>query len=462
MRTLAALLLALSGCADVVEHGTTVPLTLRPSCDPSGETFTADSWRVQAATADAEGWTRSFTTFPESIALPKTKDAVLTFEAMQGDQVVARGVSLHVEVNGTGATPQSLVIEVFPVGRITRQCGALNTARSAHTATVLKDGTILIAGGRDTDSTILSSLEVISRTVELAGDIQLVTQGGRFLLPRASHTALALDSGLVMFAGGEQRNMNGGPVPLNTIVFVDPALEFAAGVLGPGPNQAWRARTRHAAFLLGNRVFFVGGLTSNSGTIEPITAVDRLALETNFFEPQRMLPVARDEAAIALTDSEIVLAGGTESGQPARAVQFTALETGAVRETLMREARAGAFAVRIGPRVLIGVGVGASSNFLGTSEWLEGETGPELAPRSKPCAVALENGAFVFGGSDGVGGSSAAEWITPAGDKTSLPFAGQGRFDHSCTKLEDGSVLIAGGRNLGGALNDLWRFVPPP
>lgn len=459
---------AFMSCADVVEHGAPVSLTLRTSCDPDAPPLAADGWRVRAKVklppnegppAGFEGgvWERTFPTFPQSIALPVTTDAVLTFEALEGGVVIGRGASTHIAV--TGPTPDSVVIDVFPVGRITRQCGALATARSGHSATQLADGTVLIAGGRDSDGVVLSSMERISRTIEARKELSIVGSGTRFLLPRAFHSAVLTESGQVLFAGGENTAPMGATAVLSTLLLYDlDADDFGAIPTG---LARWTGRTRHTAVLHAGRVYFAGGVSSVNGALLATTEIDRFVLATNTFDPPLQLTDARDEAAIINTGAELVLAGGTEQGQPSRTVRIGALDSTTVRTAQLLEARAAAFAVKLGEGVLIGAGVGSGSTFLTSSEWLQGAAGPPVTPRSKPCAVSLPTGAFVFGGVDGFAASGAAEWFDAQGNKTDVPFSGDRRFDHTCTALEDGSVLIVGGRNPSGALNDLWRFVPP-
>src|SRR5258705_7980378 len=73
----------------------------------------------------------------------------------------------------------------------------LNQPRAEHTATLLANGTVLVAGGRDTAGQPLASAEIYD----------LATGGYTLLaspLPAAvwSHTATRLDDGTVLIAGG--------------------------------------------------------------------------------------------------------------------------------------------------------------------------------------------------------------------------------------------------------------------
>ena len=73
--------------------------------------------------------------------------------------------------------------------------GSLNIARSGHTATVLKNGRVLVAGGHDSNGR-LSSAELFdpaSGTWSLAGNMSA---------HRESHTATLLPNGKVLITGG--------------------------------------------------------------------------------------------------------------------------------------------------------------------------------------------------------------------------------------------------------------------
>src|SRR5262245_13623318 len=72
----------------------------------------------------------------------------------------------------------------------------MNTARVDHTATLLPDGTVLVAGGTD-DSTLAEIYDLGSGTWS-------VTAG--MASPRMRHTATLLSDGRVLVAGGDNNN----------------------------------------------------------------------------------------------------------------------------------------------------------------------------------------------------------------------------------------------------------------
>src|SRR6266513_4945075 len=74
--------------------------------------------------------------------------------------------------------------------------GSLNTARYEHTATLLSNGMVLVAGGFDNSNNLLPSAELYDPTT---GNW---TATGNLNIARADHTATLLPNGLVLVTGG--------------------------------------------------------------------------------------------------------------------------------------------------------------------------------------------------------------------------------------------------------------------
>src|SRR5581483_9740154 len=74
--------------------------------------------------------------------------------------------------------------------------GSLNVARAYHTATLLNDGRVLIAGGFDANSDVLNSFDIYDPR---SGSFSAT---GTMTTTRTYHTATLLPNGMVLIVGG--------------------------------------------------------------------------------------------------------------------------------------------------------------------------------------------------------------------------------------------------------------------
>ena len=93
------------------------------------------------------------------------------------------------------------------------EVGPLSEARASHSATLLKDGTVLLAGGRNEDSEALSTAEIYdpsSGTWSSTGSMEH---------SRSGHQAVLLDNGSVLAVGGSSESGE----PLAAVEIYDPS-----------------------------------------------------------------------------------------------------------------------------------------------------------------------------------------------------------------------------------------------
>ena len=131
-----------------------------------------------------------------------------------------------------------------------RTAGSMNTPREGHTATLLRDGRVLIAGGSPNGTRTTDSAEIFDPS---SGRFTIVSP---MTVPREAHTATLLRNGKVLIAGGGRGGMPGGYIAYDTAEIFDPTL----GTFHPLAAHMVSDRVGHVAALLNDgRVLLAGG-----------------------------------------------------------------------------------------------------------------------------------------------------------------------------------------------------------
>ena len=165
---------------------------------PSGKVLILGGWIGHGVTDEAELYdpaTGKFTT----IARMKTGRGRPEATLLRDGNVLVTGGGA--DSDGPGSTIMSA--EIFDATTLKfRPTGSMHHARIAHTATLLSDGRVLIAGGRGSE---------VNATAEIydpkSGAFQ---ETGRMTTARYKHTAGLLSDGRVLLAGGsDERDWHG-------------------------------------------------------------------------------------------------------------------------------------------------------------------------------------------------------------------------------------------------------------
>lgn len=176
--------------------------------------------------------------------------------------------------------------------------GNLLSNRIRHTATLLPDGRILIAGGHATGGLLTD------RDAEIwVPGIGPTSPANEMLRRRAGHSATRLPDGTVLLVGGYDPTSSSGEV-LTSAERFDPATSTFTAV---GSMQ--HARAYHAAVPLSDgRVLCIGGEDTVRG---PLTSIELFDPATGTFTPAGNLLDARTEVrAVLLGTGAVLLAGG--------------------------------------------------------------------------------------------------------------------------------------------------------
>lgn len=209
-----------------------------------------------------------------------------------GKVLIAGGLSIGAD--GTFGHSVSSAELFDPATETFSVAGAMFTARAGHTATLLNNGTVLITGGRG------ATAEVYDPATGA------FTQVGNMVAERGAHTASLLKDGRVLIAGGAQEGPDAFQIyPVATAEIYDPTTQTFTRV-GDMPNEAaWHT----ASVLLDGRVLVAGGYGSSCP--DPQNGVAIFNPASNSFSAGVSLPGGRaEQTATTLNDGRVLITGG--------------------------------------------------------------------------------------------------------------------------------------------------------
>ena len=329
--------------------------------------------------------------------------------------------------------------------------GSLNTARYQHTATLLPNGKVLVAGGYN--GSALTSAELYdpaSGTWTATGSLNTA---------RVAHTATLLPNGKVLVAGGANGSF------LTSAELYDPAANGGAGAW-TATNSLNTARVAHTATLLPNgKVLVAGGF----GTSSYLTSAELYDPASGSWTATGSLNTARENhTATLLPNGNVLVAGGANNNFLTSAELYDpASGTWAATSGLNTARDIHTATLLPNGKVLVAGGVGTSSALTSaelydpaSGSWTA--TGSLNTARYNHTATLLPNGKVLVAG--GFGTSSyltSAELYDPAsGSWTATGSLNTARNSHTATLLPNGKVLVAGGFNNSGALTSAELYDP--
>ncbi|MFY0563826.1 kelch repeat-containing protein [Archangium lansingense] len=364
--------------------GWTVPVCLLPGTTPSPTAIVTNAFGLQV--------TRSFTvTGPPACGSTRwlPRGAMSLSRGVHTATLLSNGLVL---VAGGGNYGGHMAkAEVYnPATGTWSPIADMASARSWHTATPLSNGQLLVAGGYGNGG-ILATAELYAPATGTWSSTRALS------LARYHHTATRLSSGRVLVAGGQ----GGSGAPLATAEVYDPSTGrwTATGAMTT-------ARRWHTATLLSNGKVLVAG---GSGVL----TAEVYDPATGTWSPTGSMATPRqDHTATLLSNGKVLVSGGGS-----------------------------------------GSGVLATAELYDPATGTWSSTGTMNVARNYHTATRLTSDkVLVAGGFNGSSYQATAEVYDPAtGAWSAAPSMSSPRLDHEATLLPNGQVLVVGGRNSGSS-----------
>ena len=398
---------------------------------------------------------------------PETQHSQLAYSAVTPTYVVGVAIVPNVPIVGQEKATTFTVTPTLPSGlRLDAVTGVID-----GTPTVTWPVTRYVVKASSPGGSMTAILGI---AVRAAGTFR---PAAGTAIPRGGHTATLLGNGQVLVAGGAWDEANPGvwdpdtgaftPTPMPAEIF-DPAT----GTWAPTPRMV-AARWNHTATQLRDgRVLVTGGLGYELGFIwNPVASTEIFDPATGTWSPAAPMHTARFfHAAVALPDGRVLVSGGWELVFSEASVEIYDPASDAwTLAASMHAARVGHTATLLPDgRVLVVGGAGDEGWPLAAEVFDEASGGWSVTAgelgraRASHSAVALPDGrVLVACGIDPSGAElSAPEIFVPAtGMFQASPGGGASRAGPAVL-LPDGTILAAFGINLAGSSKTAEIFDP--
>ena len=250
-----------------------------------------------------------------ALTTPRMQHAALLLA--DGKLLVTGGVDTTFPGTGFDAAFQSTEIYDPAANQFVIGHRLVESGRWLHTATLLFDGRVLIAGGRSNNCTARCPVFSLNTAEIFDPSSGTFTPTGSLTIGRFGHSSALLPDGRVMILGGTTADATNGIVDqVRTAEVYDPALGqfsvFGFTSLGRG---------FHALVPLNNGKYLLAGgngqnelPTSTTEIFDPVTRTSTEGPEMSEYRIRA--------TALRLQSGEVLIVGGNNSGGPAKPVDL--------------------------------------------------------------------------------------------------------------------------------------------
>ena len=327
---------------------------------------------------------------------------------------------------------------------------SMSVMHSGGSLTLLANGQVLVAGGdiNPSGTVTTNGAEIYNPTTGTW------TNTGRMTVARSAHSATLLPSGKVLVAGGSGATY--GSLLASSELY-DPATGTWVAVA----NSMHAARESHSAVLLPNGKVLVGAGYEGIGTPAASSEIFDPAAQTWTSTTTPLNTPRASQTMTLLSDGKVLVAGGYNIVD-FRSVLLSSAEvfdpaTGAWTTTnSMNIPHSTHTATLLQSGKVLVAGGGGRADYSSaevfdptTGTWTQ--TSSLIVGRFGHQAVRLPNGKVLVEGGDGAGTSTELYTDSPSGAWAPANPSYVARENHTATLLTNGMVLIAGGLDSSGS-----------
>jgi hypothetical protein len=316
--------------------------------------------------------------------------------------------------------------------------GTMHVARSGHQATLLIDGRVLVTGGSDDQGKAIGLAEVFN-PASRAWSVAATN-----LVPRVGHAAVLLHDGRVLVVGGVPSVSSCEPI--GSAEVYDPSTDrwsITSNIPVPVGRGTVAVSLKDGPVLISGGGTACGDVYSSAALFDPSS--------NTWSSTASMAAPAQFHVATLLEDGRVIVSGGTPT---AVAPEFIAS---------VYDPDTGVWAWAPEPRPLTGTScdgyVRTYSSALRRNSLIARAT-----PDDCPSVTVLPAGTLLIAGGLSSATNTEHNWVhvsdlSTGDDVPSWPMQ-VARAGHTATRLKNGIVLIAGGRNGAARLASSELYIP--